>query len=75
MNKNKINVGRVKSRRVAKPWWMHCPICPVSTGFNFYASQESAWDAAEMHLFKQHPGIETGAQWALELIVRGKGRG
>ena len=72
MNKNKINVGRVKSMRVSKPWWMHCPICPIHTGFNFYPSQEAAWDAAELHLFKQHPGIHTGEQWAFELITRGK---
>jgi hypothetical protein len=43
MNKNKINVGRVKSRMVDKPWWMHCPLCPIHTGFNFHPSQERAW--------------------------------
>jgi hypothetical protein len=72
MNKNKINVGRVKSRMVDKPWWMHCPLCPIHTGFNFHPSQERAWDAAERHLFREHPMVTNEADWALELVRRGK---
>lgn len=72
MNKNLINVGRVKFRSIALPWWYHCPLCPTLHGFKFYRSQESAWDATERHLFKHHPGINNRKEWMDEMAKRGK---
>jgi len=55
MRKSVINIGRVRSRFVAEPWFMWCPLCPTLHGFAMHRTHEIAIDAKDRHLFKHHP--------------------
>lgn len=54
MNRGKIDIGRVKARFIAEPWWVSCPLCPIHTGFKMTKTHEMAIDWKDKHLFKHH---------------------
>lgn len=69
MNRGKIDIGRVKARFIDKPWWVHCPLCPIHTGFYMATTFDVAITWKDQHLVKCH--VDDGRF----LMVNRRGKG
>lgn len=59
MNKNKINIGKIRGWAEVKgavlaPWWASCPVCPIHIGFLTVGTHGEAIRWTDNHLAKLH---------------------